>query len=647
MANGKLNAIIRFLRTAVRRFVGGWSLERKSLLFLGFALLLPIGLSFWFVLQFLADRLVMQTTRQKARDYARDAVAWHHVEKLGSEFVFPGDGTATLFSSDVYEILREKFVENNSYSAAEYMMLLEEEQYSNFNISFTPDRDRELTILRKLEELFREQLKKLKDAETRVLLDYQRRKGEEEIALALTEDEREELFAADADMVNIRRSLDLLYREEGPYLPQGKELDRLIASGIAKTVPEDGWYVYYHAINFTHPLCLECHPKYKNTTKPNIPTVPFRAVRVMIPYAETQVASTPALAVMIAIAMVTIAMTLFVVHWVFRRLVLEPMRHLQSVSDAISRGNTDLRANLDTGDEFSELSEAFNRMLRKVTDDQESLQSLNQELDVKVDELAQANLSLFEANRLKSDFLANMSHELRTPLNSIIGFSDVLHDIDALTDKQRRYANNIQSSGKVLLDMINEILDLAKIEAGKMQVAASSFDLKDLVSSQCDVMRPLVDEKNVDLQTHFEGDNFELFQDRPKLQQILTNLLSNAIKFTPDGGMIHVRARLHDEGLSMPMFEIEVADTGVGIPESDFEIIFQKFRQSNAVLENDGLTRQYAGTGLGLSIVRELCKLLGGEIHLRSQLGTGSTFTVKMAAFLDAGELPASEKGVL
>ena len=108
-----------------------------------------------------------------------------------------------------------------------------------------------------------------------------------------------------------------------------------------------------------------------------------------------------------------------------------------------------------------------------------------------------------------------------------------------------------------------------------------------------------------------------------------------------------MRARLHDEGLSMPMFEIEVADTGVGIPESDFEIIFQKFRQSNAVLENDGLTRQYAGTGLGLSIVRELCKLLGGEIHLRSQLGTGSTFTVKMAAFLDAGELPASEKGVL
>ena len=128
----------------------------------------------------------------------------------------------------------------------------------------------------------------------------------------------------------------------------------------------------------------------------------------------------------------------------------------------------------------------------------------------------------------------------------------------------------------------------------------------------------------MDLKAEF-GENLPpVFQDRGKLQQILTNLLSNAIKFTPDGGLIQVTADL----VSATHFQISVADTGVGIPESDFEVIFEKFRQSNAVLQNDGLTRQYAGTGLGLSIVKELCKLLGGEVQLTSRLGTGSTFRV-------------------
>ena len=259
-----------------------------------------------------------------------------------------------------------------------------------------------------------------------------------------------------------------------------------------------------------------------------------------------------------------------------------------------------------------------------MTDGQIKLEKLNQELDLRVDQLAQANLGLYEANRLKSDFLANMSHELRTPLNSIIGFSDVLRDISSLTDKQRKYATNIQTSGKLLLDMINEILDLAKIEAGKTQVTPTSFAIDHIISAQCDMLRSLVDEKNMDLQIRCDENLSEVFQDQPKIQQILTNLLSNAIKFTPDGGMISVQSwRLSDE-----YFQIDVTDTGVGIPDDDFEIIFEKFRQSKSVLKNDGLTRQYTGKGLGLSIVKELCKLLGGEIRLTSQLGTGSTFSV-------------------
>jgi signal transduction histidine kinase len=215
-----------------------------------------------------------------------------------------------------------------------------------------------------------------------------------------------------------------------------------------------------------------------------------------------------------------------------------------------------------------------------------------------------------------------MSHELRTPLNSIIGFSEVLQGIDSLTDKQKRYAHNIQKSGRVLLEMINDILDLAKLEAGKMEVRPSEFRIDAVVSAQCDMVQALTEEKNIDLEVHVPATSLPVYQDQAKVQQILTNLLSNAIKFTPEGGriVVSVSRTLQDQ------LELTVADTGVGIHEDDYDVIFEKFRQSEAILGNDGLTREFAGTGLGLSIVKELCILLGGEITFESELGIGSTF---------------------
>jgi signal transduction histidine kinase len=235
-------------------------------------------------------------------------------------------------------------------------------------------------------------------------------------------------------------------------------------------------------------------------------------------------------------------------------------------------------------------------------------------------------MRLYEMNRLKSDFLANMSHELRTPLNSIIGFSEVLQGIDTLNDKQKRYAHNIQKSGRVLLDMINDILDLAKIEAGKMDLRLTEFRIGMLVSAQCDMVRSLSEEKNIDLEVNIQPDLPVMFQDQGKIQQVVLNLLSNAIKFTPEGGRITVQVvRSADERL-----QLSVADTGVGIAEEDREIIFEKFRQSSHSIGDGNLTREYTGTGLGLSIVKELCKLLGGEIAFVSELGRGSTFTVRL-----------------
>jgi signal transduction histidine kinase len=237
-----------------------------------------------------------------------------------------------------------------------------------------------------------------------------------------------------------------------------------------------------------------------------------------------------------------------------------------------------------------------------------------------VDELAQANMALYESNRLKSDFLATMSHELRTPLNSILGFSEVLHSSAGLSDKQQRWVHNIQSSGERLLNLINDILDLAKIEAGKLQVRVAEFSAYDVGEGLLAMFRPLAEKKNIDLRSQLEPGIPLLRQDVVKLQQILSNLLSNAIKFTPEGGRVLLRAEAD------PLHVVlTVTDTGVGIAPEEQELVFEKFRQSG-----NPLTREHAGTGLGLSIVRELSKLLGGEVTLQSELGRGSTFTVRL-----------------
>jgi signal transduction histidine kinase len=251
---------------------------------------------------------------------------------------------------------------------------------------------------------------------------------------------------------------------------------------------------------------------------------------------------------------------------------------------------------------------------------QDRWRKVNADLDRKVDELAQANMALYESNKLKGDFLATMSHELRTPLNSILGFSEVLLSGDQLSDKQQRWVGNIQSSGERLLNLINDILDLAKIEAGKMQVRPEEFSIHDVAEGLLNMFRPMAEKKNIDLRGQIDPGIPVLHQDVVKLQQILWNLLSNAIKFTPEGGRVLLKADAD------PLHVVlTVSDTGVGIAPEEQELVFEKFRQSG-----NPLTREHAGTGLGLSIVRELAKLLGGEVTLQSELGRGSTFTVRL-----------------
>ncbi|HVX60333.1 MAG TPA: ATP-binding protein [Pirellulales bacterium] len=386
-------------------------------------------------------------------------------------------------------------------------------------------------------------------------------------------------------------------------------------------------YEYFQPVYATHELCVQCHQLAVPGNKELAENDLIAVAKVSISNEATLADQSMNRAILIALGITTTFLAVIAAYLIIRYVIVKPLNHLREVSDAVSHGSLDQRAEIHTADEFEDLAVAFNRMLGNLVTAQDELRRLNSNLDLKVDELAQANMQLFELNRLKSDFLATMSHELRTPLNSIIGFSDVLSSIKSLDDKQRRYVQNIQKSGKMLLDMINDILDLAKIESGKMEVRPSDFRIEHVIGAQCDMARPLTERKNIDLDAEVQPGLPELYQDQGKVQQILNNLLSNAIKFTPEGGRIIVAARRSDSD----RLELTVADTGVGIADEDQRWIFEKFRQGRTVMPGgDAMTREYSGTGLGLSIVKELCKLLGGDITLESELGKGSTFTVAL-----------------
>lgn len=382
---------------------------------------------------------------------------------------------------------------------------------------------------------------------------------------------------------------------------------------------------YYQALIATS-SCLECH---NGSSSPAFAANDFVGmVSVELPMAEVEGKLSQNRAILVASAIVTSFLAMLVAYVIVRYIIVKPVLHLKDVSDEIARGNLNLRAEISTGDEFEELSHAFNRMLRHMTTVNDELRGLNDNLDAKVDQLAQANMELFNTNAMKDEFLATMSHELRTPLNSILGFSDVLAGASNLDDRQQRYVENIRKSGRNLMVQINDLLDLAKIESGEMKIEVAELNVRDLLETQVSQIAPLADQKNIDVRVQHPDSEFTgVLQDAGKIRQIVTNLLSNAIKFTPEGGRVRVSSQLLDGD----HFEICVEDTGIGIPIHEQQEIFQKFRQGTTTAgERDHMTREFGGTGLGLSIVRELSRLLGGDVYLESEFGKGSVFSIRL-----------------
>jgi len=232
-------------------------------------------------------------------------------------------------------------------------------------------------------------------------------------------------------------------------------------------------------------------------------------------------------------------------------------------------------------------------------------------------EIEQKSRELEAASRHKSEFLANMSHELRTPLNAILGFSEVLAQgmFGAINEKQAEYLHDILESGRHLLSLINDILDLSKIEAGRMELELAEFDLPDAIQNALTLVRERALRRSIALQHAVDPQLAGIRADERKVKQVLLNLLSNAVKFTPEGGRIEVRAAPADGHV-----EVSVADTGIGIAAEDLETVFEEFRQVGSA------DRKAEGTGLGLALTRKFIELHGGRIWVTSEPGRGSTF---------------------
>lgn len=329
-------------------------------------------------------------------------------------------------------------------------------------------------------------------------------------------------------------------------------------------------------------------------------------------------------------------LAIFIFAIISQRLILRPMRHLRDVADKAGEGDLSVRSTIQTGDELQKLGESFNEMLTAISNQHGKLRQANRALDLKLSELAEANVALFQANKIKTEFLANISHELRTPLNSILGFSDLL--TESTDDRIARYGKNIGVSAKHLMGLITDLLDLAKIEAGKAEVRIAQVSVTDVCQTLMALMLPLAQKKQLQLESHIQ-ENFPLVEtDAGKLQQILYNLLSNAVKFTPAGGNVTLSAIRSDQNLNnndSGSVILSVADTGPGISEAAQEHIFDKFYQANPLL-----TREVEGTGLGLAISKELTQLLGGQLLLNSTPGHGTEFSLILPIRYIAPEIP-------
>ncbi len=358
---------------------------------------------------------------------------------------------------------------------------------------------------------------------------------------------------------------------------------------------------------------------------------------------------------LLAAGMVVLGVAVLLFHGILTRIILSPVRSLRQTAERVRDGDLSTRSSIQTGDEFSELAETFNLMLGDLQTKQDQLRAINTALDGRLTELAEVNRTLAHAAHLKGEFVANVSHELRTPMNSILGFAELLLEIakserEQLTDgnqsiptalsKRERYLRNIVDAGRTLLEMIESLLEMAKLEAGRVDIKVEPMSVGQTCESLAALIDPLAKRKGVDVILDVRSDVPIIQTDVKKFSQIVFNLLSNAVKFTGGAdhkGRIILRAeRLAPSGLDAEdaRVRVSVIDNGPGISKEDQKKLFEKFSRLDR--DRDG---SQPGTGLGLAISRELASVVQADIQLVSQEGHGSMFSLIVPLRLDPSKI--------